>query len=62
MIGSSAIGPTIFLKSDSIYSLAFDVLIKFLEGLSTSEPKKIGGRGKAGKYMREGEEREERKR
>ena len=43
-----------------MYSVAFDVLIKILEGLSTLEPKKIGGRGKVGKYMREGEEREDR--
>ena len=28
-----------FLITDSMYYVAFDVLIKILEGLSTSEPK-----------------------
>ena len=39
MIGSSVLGAIIFWISNSMYSIALDVLIKILEKLSTLEPK-----------------------
>ena len=38
MIGSVVLGASIFLILGSMYSVALDVLIKILEGLSTSNP------------------------
>ena len=37
MIGSFILGDSVFSISDSMYSVALDVLIKILEGLLTSD-------------------------